>query len=489
MTQAYLYMGFSKALNSTKVPTESDFHATIDINFKDGASVINPTIQLQVSADSIQPFIYDYCYLTAFQRYYFITDWVIEQGVWTGYLDVDVLGSYAAQINSTTQFISRSDSLVNPFLADGVLPTSVRPFTHTQNISQVFTANITSGYFVLGVSSNQSNHAVSGGTINYYICGANAMIGIMDQIFTSNMYYSGIAPEEISQQLFNALINPNQYLISCKWFPFAALPANVTTAQIFKIGFYQFGVSSGAQPNNYIGIMNSDSVVVHEASIPLMQNPYMSQGVDDYLNYMPFTMRKLHVPPFGDIVLDNPAMGKCTALGIRIITDMISGAGELELTGSDGTATIFLGRYSGQVGVEIATAFSTNNNTLESYAIGGSLIDVGSMLNIGQLSDVGSMILGSGYATSTLGSTGSFAAYYDAPNLTTNFMQPSALGTLKLRHLGYPYESMNAVNASDGYTKCRNVYLPFKCLSTEKQRIINYMESGFINEFVLQPTE
>ena len=77
----------SKKLNSMKLPTGG---TNISIVIKDPSSVLNPSIIL----DRSNPTSFNSVRIPTFNRYYWITDWVSDHGMWIANCSVDVLNSW-----------------------------------------------------------------------------------------------------------------------------------------------------------------------------------------------------------------------------------------------------------------------------------------------------------------------------------------------------------------------------------------------------------
>lgn len=74
---------------------------------REPSSVINPSFNIETT----NPSMFNYCYIEAFGRYYFITNITcIRTGIWRIDCDVDVLMSYAQQILNLDVIISDNTS-------------------------------------------------------------------------------------------------------------------------------------------------------------------------------------------------------------------------------------------------------------------------------------------------------------------------------------------------------------------------------------------
>ena len=83
-----------------------------DLNgyLKQGASVVNPIITIQIT----NPSQYNYVYIPQFHRYYFITDTVnVKNNIWEIHMHVDVLSSFKTQIRANKAIIEKNQYLTN----------------------------------------------------------------------------------------------------------------------------------------------------------------------------------------------------------------------------------------------------------------------------------------------------------------------------------------------------------------------------------------
>ena len=103
MSFAATFYTFRKKLNSTKQPSGGSEYQII---LKHGCSIIRPTISLDIGQAG-NPTGYNYCYIPAFNRYYYVSDWIFENRLWTASLKVDALASFKTYIGSSNEFILR----------------------------------------------------------------------------------------------------------------------------------------------------------------------------------------------------------------------------------------------------------------------------------------------------------------------------------------------------------------------------------------------
>ena len=92
---------------------------------RESSSIINPVITVEEPTSALVG--YNYCYIAAWNRYYFITDIVaISNFLWEISMRVDVLNTFKTEIKQQTAFIYRTsdNNHINKKLIDDLLPTS-----------------------------------------------------------------------------------------------------------------------------------------------------------------------------------------------------------------------------------------------------------------------------------------------------------------------------------------------------------------------------
>ena len=116
------FYNFSKRENSTKRPAGNGNQFSCNIKMPSG--VLNPVIELSTTTNMTQ---YNYCKIAHFQdRYYFVSDWVSDHGLWIAHLKVDVLATYKTDILASTQYVLRSASKSNLTIPDAIYPVSTQ---------------------------------------------------------------------------------------------------------------------------------------------------------------------------------------------------------------------------------------------------------------------------------------------------------------------------------------------------------------------------
>ena len=103
-------------------------------NLRDESSIINPIILISSNKEDI-PYMYNYAYIPAFGRYYFITDIEsVRTGIWRVSMHVDVLMSYKEQIKNLNVIINNSEETgANDYLSGNQWITNVKNTTNIVN--------------------------------------------------------------------------------------------------------------------------------------------------------------------------------------------------------------------------------------------------------------------------------------------------------------------------------------------------------------------
>ena len=116
-------------------------------NLRDESSIINPIILISSNKEDI-PYMYNYAYIPAFGRYYFITDIEsVRTGIWRVSMHVDVLMSYKEQIKNLNVIINNSEETgANNYLSGEQWITNVKNTTNIINFPNGLNDN---GEFIL----------------------------------------------------------------------------------------------------------------------------------------------------------------------------------------------------------------------------------------------------------------------------------------------------------------------------------------------------
>ena len=198
------FYNHAKRFNSTLLPTGGDSIACV---LKDSCSIISPVLELKTATKPS----YNYAYISDFGRYYYITDWNYDKGIWSCSLSVDVLTSWKDAIKATKAQVLFSSSLYNMDVMDNRLA-SIGSYTRESEtadfVGTLSGQNTTpSGTFALNALSNTSTWATGAATT--YFMNYQQM-----QLFAREL----VSPDvwESLRQFFN---NPMDGIIECYYIP------------------------------------------------------------------------------------------------------------------------------------------------------------------------------------------------------------------------------------------------------------------------------
>ena len=114
-----LYKNFKKRKNSTLQPS-GDF-LEVDCTLKNGTSIVNPTIQLQLAFNSDYS-NYNYCHIPDFGRFYYIRDLVWNNSIAEFVLVSDIMASFKSDIAGFTGLAVRASNNFDGSIPDPLLP-------------------------------------------------------------------------------------------------------------------------------------------------------------------------------------------------------------------------------------------------------------------------------------------------------------------------------------------------------------------------------
>ena len=447
---------FAKKKNSTKVPTASPSY-TFDCQIKTETTLTNPVIELNTGSATGCT----YAQIGDFGRYYFITDWQFNRGLWTAYLEVDVLGTYKTQIGTQNLYVSRSASSYDGDIKDMFYPTKAGVTHQYRTISKIGTSTFNTGVYVIGVLGNNTE---TGGSV-YYQLTPSDFASLINQLFieASNVTWSSLA-----QGIINSIMNPTQYVVSCRWYP-TAFDDSAYTSDLC-LGLWPSGAIYGKKLTGDITVI-SDNV-----SIP--KHPLASTR-GDYMNLSPFTNYAFQWGSRYD--LDTTLLAKATDIYYKLVPDFTQTEAFLQIyPGSTGNTNIPLVATYVPYGVDIPLAQSSVNP--------GALLSVASQAALTAMS--GSVVAGAASAilpaaealspgVSSTKSGGGVAVAMSTPYLSCAFFD---VADDDVADFGRPLMKTKQISTLSGYIKCECDDVSISCLDPERDRIRAYMTGGFFYE-------
>ena len=313
---------FSKTIDSTARPTGSG--TEFDIVLKDAVTITAPVIELTSAARD-----YNYCFIPAFNRYYFVQSATILTNDIIQYsLSVDVLATWKDEILASSLYVLRSASDYNLKLIDDTW-THTTDFTESVSSVSLPSYNGTGCYFITVVNAESATSANPASTM--YVLNDVGLASLMSELFDLDKYTN---VDDLTATYFN----PGQYITSCRWLPFAFNTINAeqgTPFELIKYGWYTSETAGGYRVVKYGKTLTF--------SLTVGTYTDWSDRNNDWTRYA------LYVPGFGVTEID-AAFSGMTLTG-RISIDYNTGnANLLLLTGTHKIAA----QMSGKLGAEVA---------------------------------------------------------------------------------------------------------------------------------------
>ncbi len=504
--QVNLYSGFSKRINSTKLPNTT---ATVkNGTLRNPCSVTSPEIEFKTMGQTC-PANFCYAYIPSFQRYYFITDWVAEGALWVCRMNEDCLASWKTAIGNTSAYIDRCASDYNGDIIDTTYITGTNFINHHVNMSnEYYEYNLSNGCFILGIiDSNSATDSQVGGAVCYYVLTPAQCRSLMAYLLSDNFLSANGFPtvqtvaQDMSQEMAKAFIRPIEFITSCTWYPFPVSAFTNASNIGIKVGYWEISTTIAT------GKLLQASVLRTITYGELPEHP-QAQTRGNYLNYAPYTRIMLEVPPFGNIPIDTSfrSLGKYIYCGVFI--DPITGIAIMQAHCSSVIPTTEQGiqsildspivyETSGQFGVPIQLAqvngdyVNFASETVQAVSsidllggsiglmMGGPLGAIKGAINKDVVSHAANAITSLAPQVRGTGTNGSRLLTKIRPMISIQWMP---LVDEDNTELGRPLREIRTINTLSGYIKCFEVTVDFPCYDMEKETIHEMLKGGFFYE-------
>ncbi len=477
------FYSFSKKENSTAVPAGSG--TSFGCVLKHDSSIMSPVITLDIGTSSAPGF--NYAYIPAYGRYYFITEWVwVENRLWSAYLSIDVLATYKYEIGNTNLYVLRSSNAYDPHIIDTLYPfKSSSHFTKTTALNPFFfnpsdsSVNVDAGTYVVALAG--------AGYTNYVGMSRTNLNDLMQALSTYVLDHTGSDPDQFTADdasiaLQQALIDPFQYVKSCKWFP-VVYEGFGTEAQLTFVGDFAFNIPHSVPANYWRG--GQVSILLPKHSQAQSRGAWLNAAAMRY---------ELVYGPFGKITLD--ATKACNYAYLVLIhqLDYISGNAVLQVGygHTQGVIAELETVLTSSLGVDIQlsqvyhSALSRAINTAISKATAGGLSESSNpwVADIGRKNDafknsIGSIISAMGASLDTIGGGGGFSDMNIGIALYSQELDPAPEDNA---HNGRPLCMNTTIASLGGYCLIQNGDVEINGTQDEHVAIKSYLESGIYYE-------
>lgn len=372
----------AKRKNSTFVPETKDVTGTEMCTIKEGTGVINPVITIANSSSSFNPSRWNYCHISTFSRYYWVSDWKNEDNLWTAQLKVDVLASYRETIKDYNYYVVRSSTSFDGGIADALYPK--KPQVNRQTVTgnplwQIEQGFDVAGSYVVGIVNKQ-------GLCNYYAMNPANFKNLANAIFSNIKWMTGDGISGVSDNLIQIAVNPAQYITSVTWFP-------------FTLGGTQMsGISIGWWDVTGLTLykLDDDLWKTKETSVTPTSHPQLERG--NYLNCQPYRYIRVYIPPFGCLTVDSGKIRDGESIKISADVDPRTGHALCRVSvDNTGGGNELLGIMYSNIGVSISTSDIKTNY---SNVISGVSNALGSLFKL----DIGGFAKGVADSAMSVGS-------------------------------------------------------------------------------------
>lgn len=507
--EARFYQNYSKLLNSTYQPPSSFTPWSASIVLKEGCNITTPQIEVKLDSATDCPASWNYCYIPAFNRYYYVRNWRAYRGLWTSELSCDVLASFKAAIGATSQYVLRAYSEKDGSVVDALYPTTSAAYT-TTDIVNFYSANPNNWTIVAGIISGSGSgltglayYAFTPDEFNSF---TNTLLGTGQNQFIDNF---GDVTDIMSVNVARILFNPFDYIAAIWLYPAGSVdPSGISVTRI-ELGYWNIDLPSGVTPKR---ISRLELTQAFTTSFNVPRHPQSSQ-VGEYLNYNAYSTHIVHIPPFDDFELAYPTYNSTYQVSVYIYTDLTSGIAmlmlmsngkviatkyantgmQLQISGvayNTAPLNLSLGEIPKmaagalQVGMNAGQAMTNIAGSLPSAvggdtlgAIGGALASVGAGIAAGigetfQQINSSAAAAGSGYP--------SLAKTLDGAELRSMFKYVTERNPSEF---GYPLCKTRVLNTLSGFIKCGNaeVHVP-GAFQPELEAIEAFLNAGFYYE-------
>ena len=467
----------AKRDNSTKRPTGSP--AEYDCILKDGCSILTPAIKLDLGL-SVDPSQYNYAYIPAFGRYYFIEDWFFNERLWTAHLNVDVLATYKTEIGNSSLYILRAAGASNGNIVDTLYPCKAGCTFDTDIKNNPWN---TTPVPVIGVIGKGGVF----GSMNYYALDPS------DPTELNTLLSKLLTPTEIinasndfndidaSPALQLSLVDPIQYIKTCVMIPVTL--ADITAMDAAAgIDVYSWNFSTGRK-------IHPASRIYKNYSFTLKKHPDTAAR-GNYVNCAPYTNITLTIPPYGCIDIDTSVTCNATTLDVEIEIDPTNGKAIMVVKCNN----IVLNRLEARIGVPVSLSSVTRDyvgaaSSAASGAIGAVMgaaggaaagpVGIAAGAIMGGGASIGNAVQAIQARAQTVGSTGSFVSNRGDFKLDYQFFRPVDDDNT---HNGRPLCDVRQISSLSGYMIIQDGDVTIAGTATEDSKIRNYLEAGFYYE-------
>lgn len=356
MQQYVWFYQLGKRYNSTKQP-DSDTMSRYELcTIKENFDLLNPQLTLhtenvyyfpasETDSENVSRKISDYTMVLLNGRYYRIDNITYNSVEATVYLNIDVLASFKHGITGEVQLVARSDNenVINTNIPDENAVCTGNIYTSTTTSPAIFSPDEDEGSIVIAtLNGGGANY----GNVTYYRLANVEDLKYLQSNLFSNVDWLNIG--DLSEEMTKALVNPLQYFVSCKQFPFIVAPEYdysdtpltnddgepaTEMSDYIRFGFWQSDVVAWRFLDNFASISGDVQMRwMNVVEIEIPEHPQTAYA-GKFVNLSPYSVYTLNLEPFGQIAIDPLKIYGCKRIRIEIKVDVVSGSAIMTLTG------------------------------------------------------------------------------------------------------------------------------------------------------------
>lgn len=496
---------FAKRNNSTKIVNVTGTSLTCEL--KGQTSIVSPSLIINSVPAAWNP-MWNYCYIPAFDRYYFINNWTWLNGVWECSTICDVLASFKMSIGNMSEYVMRSSAESDGLIEDTAYIAKAQVTTNMQQLPEFYVRAMTAGFYVVGIIGKDST--ATQGAITYYQMTPTEMARLREYMLSDTFLtdqglrnLTDFVPADATKVIYN----PYQYIVSCQWFPFplTAIDASFkTSVSTINFGWWNTGTGFTAYRINA-----NAPVYTRSEDITVPSHPQIARG--EYLNHAPYTERILRMTPFNEVQIPDQYIESGDHITLELQCDFITGMAALLLYIKDSNNVIKMlaARQTTKLGVDIQLAQvgadflgartefinqkaglvegikgSLSKVDLSSYwaMVGSAGMALGESLIQKDIYDINSMnsyMKAAAPQLLTSGSNGSMLLFAQNNYICTTFY---IITDEDNAQLGKPLCKIRTLNTIPGYITVMNPDVSLPCFEAERSLIIQFLTSGFFYE-------
>lgn len=459
---------FSKRKNSTaQPPAQAD--QSFSCVLKSDSGILNPVLEIGLPMIS-SPAALTYAQIPSYNRYYWVTDWQWSGGLWLCSLAVDPLASYKAVIGASSRYILRAAADYNADIVDSFYPPESHVTVTIEPHSFGWHNNFTNGRFVLGIVSGKGGLL---GSTDYYILSPADMRALMSYLYplSSGSWTNYV---DVSSIIDRAVYNPSDYIVSCKYFPLAL--GGIEQDELLAFGNFETNVAVEplSKPDQW-------PTYQHDYSLP---SDWLSRDARERCS--PYCSIYYWLNPWGVIDLSPEDFTLTDTVRVRIIPDLISGEGAIQIYALVNSIEILVAQQTAMIGYDIP--------------LQGDTRDFGSMVAalIGGASTVTAEITAGMPPASIISTAGAVYADVARPSIEASSSGTPAIVNLtgasrlytrrhtfpdqNISEFGRPLYDNRTISTLPGYIKCGDGDIQIAGFDEERTAISEYLTGGFYYE-------